>query len=472
MSLATLWRFLAVALPVFAALIANLPSVDLTYHLRAGHEILTTGSIPRTDSWTFTVYGEPWFDQQWGAQALLAAIEMVAGWTGLVLFRALLVGFVFGSLAFIVRRRGLADRTSTLLALAAFFVAAPALALRPELLGLACFTVVLLLVSDRRHHPRGLWAIPLVVAVWANLHGSFFLGPLVVGLAWMEDLHDRVPRPNQTLAVALIAALAACLTPFGPLVWIYALGLSTNPEVTSRVSEWQPTSLRDVPGALFFASVLGVVAVLARRGRVIPWPTLLWLLVFFGLGVYAIRGVTWWPLAATVAIAGLVGSGMSDRMQVRTEPALGRRINAAITVLLVVVGVVILPIWRPVDAGTGTPAGVVSFAPPGVTEALHDLVRPGDRIFNPQRWGSWFEYALPAAFVAVDSRIEIFPAAVWDDYESVAAGTDGWVQRLEAWAVDIVVTDRSQESLGDRLEVSGWTQVYADADGGIYVVSD
>ena len=50
MSLANLWRVLAVALPALGALIANLPSVDLTYHLRAGEEILTTGSIPTTDT--------------------------------------------------------------------------------------------------------------------------------------------------------------------------------------------------------------------------------------------------------------------------------------------------------------------------------------------------------------------------------------------------------------------------------------
>jgi hypothetical protein len=35
-STSRLWSFLAVALPVLAALAANLPSVDLAFHLRAG----------------------------------------------------------------------------------------------------------------------------------------------------------------------------------------------------------------------------------------------------------------------------------------------------------------------------------------------------------------------------------------------------------------------------------------------------
>ena len=56
MTLPRLWVFLAVALPALAAVIANLPSVDLTYHLRAGAQILDGGGIPTTDTWTFTAW--------------------------------------------------------------------------------------------------------------------------------------------------------------------------------------------------------------------------------------------------------------------------------------------------------------------------------------------------------------------------------------------------------------------------------
>ena len=115
MTLARLWAFLAVGLPVLASLIANLSSVDLTYHLRAGHEILDTGTIPTVDIWTFSAAGVPWFDQQWGAQAILALTERIGGWSGLVLLRALLVGCIFGAMYLIGRRRGLSERTATLL---------------------------------------------------------------------------------------------------------------------------------------------------------------------------------------------------------------------------------------------------------------------------------------------------------------------------------------------------------------------
>ena len=77
MSLRALWWFLAISLPILASLIAKISTVDLAYQLRAGAEILAMGRIPTTDTWTFTMAGQPWVDQQWAAQVILRAVESV-----------------------------------------------------------------------------------------------------------------------------------------------------------------------------------------------------------------------------------------------------------------------------------------------------------------------------------------------------------------------------------------------------------
>ena len=352
MSLRALWSYLAIGLPVLAALLAPMSTVDLTYQLRAGAEILATGAIPAQDTWTFTVAGTPWFDQQWGAQLILRLVEQLGGWTGLVLVRAGLTATVVGSVFYVARRRGLDARTAALLTLAAFVVAAPAMALRPQLFGLALFGLLLVVIELRHSRPRVLWLAPVIVAVWANVHGSFFIGPLSLGLAWLADVGQRSGTARRTLAVAALGAVAACITPFGPAVWAYAVGLSSNPGVTSLITEWQPTSLRTPVGVLFYASALAVVAVLARRGRATDWPTLLWLAAFFAIGAYAERGVAWWALGGAVAVAGLIEPAEARE---RTDPVLIRRVNAVTAVAIAVVAVALLPIWRPVDPGTRAP---------------------------------------------------------------------------------------------------------------------
>jgi hypothetical protein len=474
MGLNRLWVFLAVALPVVASLLASMSTVDLAYHLRAGAEILSTRSIPSVDTWTFTAAGQPWVDQQWGAQAVFAVTERFAGWTGLAILRGALTGVIFACVTLIDLRRGLDARTASLLAIVVFVVAAPAMALRPQLLGMACLAIVLVLVTDRRAHPRALWLIPVIVAVWANLHGSFFLGPVVLGLAWLEDLHDRVPNPHQTLLVAVVSVAAAFLTPFGPLVWVYAVALSVNPEVTSRITEWQPTSLRSIPGILFFVSAFAVVVLIARRGRPTPWPTLAWLAVFFLIGVYALRGVAWWPLGAVAAIAGVLVTGPVEDPE-RPEPLgspLMRRLNLVVVGAIVLAGVALLPVWRPIEPGLDAPAGVVGNAPPGISAALRATAGPNDRLFNPQPWGSWFEFALPDLPVAIDSRIELFPAAMWDTYENIVAGGEGWAGQLDDWGVTIVVVPARDTAMAERLAAAGWRSAYADSDGSVLVAPD
>jgi hypothetical protein len=303
-----------------------------------------------------------------------------------------------------------------------------------------------------------------VTIVWANLHGSFVLAPAVLGLAWLEDVHDRVPARHRTLAVALVSALAACLTPLGPAAWAYAITLSADPDVT-RISEWQPTSIRTVAGLLFFGSAALVVGLIARRGRVVTWPTLAWLASFALLALYAERGIAWWPLAAVPALAGTLIPAAADRA--RTEPAATRRINVVVAGALVLAAVAMLPAWRPVDPITGAPEGLLTDAPSGLTAAVREVTDAGDRVFQPQPWGSWFEYAVPEVLVAIDSRIEIFPSEVWDAYERVVAGVDGWQAQLDEWGVDHVVVSAEQVDLRERLEGDGWQLLVGDADGAL-----
>jgi hypothetical protein len=339
---------------------------------------------------------------------------------------------------------------------------------------MALFALVLLLVVDRRAHPGRVWLVPLIVLAWANLHGSFFLGPVILSLGWLEDLHDREPRPHAALVVAIASGAAACVTPFGPAVWAYAVGLSVNPEVTQRITEWQRTAPRDIPGLLFYASGAAVLVLLVRRGRATPWPTWIWLGLFFVIGVYAVRGIGWWALGAVAPIAGLLASGIADRTghPERPLPLAMRRINSALAGALVLAAIALLPAWRPIDTGTLGPTGVLANAPSGITGALRDLARPGDRLFNPQAWGSWFEFALPDVSVAIDSRIELFPPEVWDAYDIVVSGADRAPAQLLEWEVDIAVSPASDRRLLERLGGEGWQTAYVDDDGWILVSPD
>ena len=298
-----LWVYLAIALPVVAALAAPLSTVDLAYAIRAGDLVLAAGAPLTVDPFTFTVGGEPWVDQQWGAQALLALVHRLGGWALLALVRALLVGVVAAALVGAARAAGAGSRTAALLGLGAFLLAAPGLALRAQLVGLALLALTILLVARRRHAPRGLLLVPIVAAAWANLHGTFVLAPAVVLAAAVDDRLAGRPGSGRLALLSGATALATCLTPWGLGVWGYAVSLGVSPEVRRLVTEWQPPDPVGYPGLPFVLAVLALAVLALRRLRVagprgLPLGSIGIAAALALAGAVAERGIVPWALVA------------------------------------------------------------------------------------------------------------------------------------------------------------------------------
>ena len=520
-TLGQLWGFLGVFLPALAALLVPMPAVDLAYQLRAGAEILGGNGIPDHDTWTFTVAGTPWLDQQWAAQVLLAAVFQVLGWTGLAVLRAALVGLAFWLLLGAIRsawsiasvRAGgsaiaSSARTATLVTIAFFVVATPAFALRPQLLAIVLFAATVRILVERSSHPRRLWLIPFMAIAWANLHGSFPLIVVLVALAWLDEVALlRVPPPpghprpalrrrllgSTGLAIiAAISALATLINPFGLDVWGYIANLARDPQITTEVSEWQPPSPLDPAGFLFYVSLVVVLGVVAFRFRTdqgrMParfFGPLVSVGLFALLGIVTGRGLAWWAIAAPVAMVQLQpGLKLAD-VRFRGLPTLRARtareasasearrspLNMLVMGVLVVFAVALLPFWRPTGAA-GVPILALSDAPQGIAAKLHKLGNV--RVWAPQTWGSFLEWAAPKIRVALDSRIELFPPPVLADADEVAGAATGWLSTLAVRKVDVLVVRAGQTSaaqLRDLKAAGSWVQAYEDDDGSIWVPS-
>ena len=494
-----LWFSLAVLLPSLAATIAPMSAVDLAYQVRAGELMLASGTILRADPFTFTAMGEPWLNQQWGAGVVFALVQGLLGWGGLVVLRVALVAAAVGLVA-AAAGRWLPSRTAALLALAAFAVAIASLGLRAQLFGIALFAAVLAILAWRDRRPGLVWLIPVLVLAWANLHGSFFLGPVAVAVAIADDRVAGRPGVRRLLIVLGVSLGASCVTPFGPAVWPYALGIATNAEITRYITEWQRTSPLTFTGLLFYLSVAGAAALLwLARGRAAfpPWPTLAWLGGLAALGVYAERGVAWWALGAAVALAPVVGAvleaalaslGPSSRPPVMTgsppgaatpptpgssipEPRRLRRLNLAVVGVLALAVVALQPLWRGDDPMTGS-TGLLRDAPGGVGSALARRAGPEDRVVVAQPWASWIEWAAPGVPVMVDSRVEVVPSSAWADYTTIVGGGPESLEALDRVRATIIVVDpESQSALNVTLRTigSGWRLAHEDEDGLVYI---
>src|SRR5205823_1466128 len=137
------------------------------------------------------------------------------GWRGVVALRALTIALLVGVIVFT------ALRERPVRPLGAVIVALPAIALsrfvwteRPELFGFVCFALLVpLLRAGRAGSAAALYWIPPLILLWANLHGSFALGVVLVVLVAVEG---AIAQPSRRRMYAAAAAGSLIATLFAP----------------------------------------------------------------------------------------------------------------------------------------------------------------------------------------------------------------------------------------------------------------
>ncbi|HET7540740.1 MAG TPA: hypothetical protein VFK05_12735, partial [Polyangiaceae bacterium] len=198
-------------------------SEDLWWHLGMGRVIAVAHAVPRSDSFTYTRLGTPYFDQPWFAQMTMYGVVAWCGLAGL-----LACGFVLmmGAEALAVlsgMRRGASFAVACLLQLALAPIAWRGFAMRPQAFAVPIFAAfVCVLVAYRQGARARLWVLPLLSVAWANLHGSFPLGLALVLLTLGATWLDAQGATQLGARVAL-----------RPLVWT-ALGCAVAPVANPR----------------------------------------------------------------------------------------------------------------------------------------------------------------------------------------------------------------------------------------------
>src|SRR5215210_625107 len=65
------WVLGAMALALVALLTTRaIPAYDLYWQLKTGEVIVRTGHVPKTDLFSYTAFGDPWYVQEWLCEVL------------------------------------------------------------------------------------------------------------------------------------------------------------------------------------------------------------------------------------------------------------------------------------------------------------------------------------------------------------------------------------------------------------------
>jgi hypothetical protein len=269
---------------------------DLWGHLRFGLDALRDRRLVAADPYSFT-RDMPWVNHEWLSEVLLAASYRMGGVSGIILMKAALLVSTFVLLGIMARR--VAETHRWWLLAAGFLCMNPAAnTIRPQLWTLLALAVLNWILWSS---PPRLFLLPLLFALWANLHGGWIVGVGVAG-AWTlgRFLDTRVPAAVVWPLTALgLAVLATAANPYGIYLWSF---LWSTVGVTRAITEWRP--LWQQADASFFVLWVVAWAMVLGTGRIIGLRAITWAgaLPVVWLGVMSAFVTRLMPLFAVVAL--------------------------------------------------------------------------------------------------------------------------------------------------------------------------
>jgi hypothetical protein len=251
-------------------------SGDMYLLLFSGRYVVDHGLVSH-DPFPTIEHGAEWLNQQWLSEVAFYATYKVIGITGITVLYAIVLALPLGVALALIRRKS----TAALVVLTALYVPGLLAIIHPRAAGFTLLLFSLLLVAvavacdlvplPGRMRVRPLWAIvpiPLLFALWANLHGGFIAGLVLIGLVVAGLIIDRWRGIRGTVEPRLITALAASgalavavvtfATPLGIDLWSY-LASFRNSALSVASTEWEPVT-QSVAGTAYvvLAACVGV----------------------------------------------------------------------------------------------------------------------------------------------------------------------------------------------------------------------
>jgi hypothetical protein len=461
---------------------------DFWWHMAIGRDTLESGRIPLVDTYSFTRPGAPYLSyyQFWLMEVVLYLIYRAGGPVLTILFQTAMILPAYLLLLWICQRLAQNWRASALGIVFAFALGFGNWNVRPQAVSYLFGVLVLWSVTEFRLTRRLAWLglLPVVMAAWVNSHGSFPIGLAMVGIWFADEIWNLLVKRARngvwdfatTLPafLGIVLAFAGCLlNPRGFGFVRYLSMMAENSIVQNFILEWMPPTFDSLEGLIFFAMFLGSAVLLAVSPRRPTFYQILTFIIFAVLGLKYIRGIVWYgialaPVAAEHVAVVLIHLGIQPESQNTPQT---RRINRLFFGVLALLAVLSLPWFKPFWPVVPDKAGLITAETPiAATQFMLDQSLPG-RVFHDMAFGSYLMWAAQPQFkVFVDSRVELYPPALWDDYFTIGNALYNWEEKLSFYGVNTLMLEPvNQARLVESAAASpAWDLVYQDSAAVIF----
>ncbi len=475
-----------------------LGDAGIGWHIRNGELILQNHSITRTDPFSSTMGGHPWFAWEWLYDVIIASVHHWLGLNGIVFFTALLIAATFALTLRMTIDRGAALPVAVVLVVLAVSASTIHIFVRPHvvswLLALVWFHIL-----DSAESQRGqarLYWLPVITLLWANLHGGFLLGLALLGLylvaAGVEylKLKDAATRSHlkHLEIVAVLSVLAGLVNPYGYKLYVHLYQYLSNRFLMNQIEEFQSPNFHGIAQQCFALLLLIAVFALAIKREKLRPSRLLVLVFAVYSGLYASRNLPVSSILLTLIVAPVLSRGLGEsadspsvlpglrklfagfRSFASRMDAMELRLRGHLWALAALA----LGFWISVHGGNLGAQAVMNAqfsAKRFPVRAVDTLAARGiqDPVFCPDYWGGYIIYRLyPQSRVVIDDRHDLYGESFLKEYLKTIHADPGWDGFLEHYRVNLVLTPSESPLANILKETRQWELVYDDKQAAVF----
>ncbi len=446
---------------------------DLLAHIAVGRILLADPTGVHIPSLGFAPTPSPAVAPAWGAAVIFAWLDAHGGLAMCAVFTAVLAGITHGVLALWWRARDMSEPLLMAAISVSVALASSHWLARPHAFSLLGSALLLVMLTRWRWWCA--FAVPLLFVVWANLHGGWLFGWLVLAaysfgmcVTWWRSAERRARTIYRRRAIILavvtgLSALVSLLTPFGIALHLAILRTLLSGGVAQAIDEYAPPGFSHGGDVLFFVTLLVGAVMVLRRSRRLP---LSWAMVMLLSAVFALKAgrnialfaVTGWPLMVAQAAPRGRARTCPSRAHTAAPPSVAPGVFWAM-----LLGAVLVNIG--VNGGYLFGASLVQgdINPrrfPIEAVAWLQAHRAGERLLTTWTWSGYVPYAWPG-------QRSYFDPLSFTDYTMRSLGTmllasNGWSRQLDANRIALVLVPRG-EPLADSLRpLVGWVTLHED----------
>lgn len=429
---------------------------DIFWHLRTGEWICENKGLPETDPFSFTTspyaYKRLWapfiLKQYWLSEIILYGIWGLFGIWGIVGLRVLIFLSITSILYIYMRRRAVGIYSSIFFLIPVLITFHNYTADRPVLISYLMAVVVFFLIEEmrvkERVHLSYIVLLPLVMPLWANMHGGFMLGIMIIGIYLIAEIIDIARgkrRPSYLLLILPFSSLLSFLNP--NLYKAFPSMLEVERGLASK-------AVTEFKGPIYFASelnlyffivilavvvslyILSVIANLIRKKGVeishIP--------LFLFLTALSLTSKRYIPFLVFIVMPIIAEglSGLTDRVLKRVEK--GAMAFILIAILFISSDIFPKTVFKmpPLSQGYFFPIDAVDFIKGNNIKG---------NIFNNYEWGGYLMWELRANGIFIDTRgIDYGMVEAYGRVEgcsrNLIMGIPQWKAILDAYRIDLV----------------------------------